>query len=160
MEAEIFERRGNGGGGPLGDVLSKPSADGGSELGGERASYRRQSALLGVNFETREALDEIEALGELEEERETSKSSTKVVRAGAKDSSRDGGGGTRGGNTGLASTSCMRTDRSTSWGEGPNRASCCANRQVFRYAIVERAALAAGAAAPGKPLAAACEAAP
>ena len=79
------------------DVFGEPCSNGSGELGRERPSDWRQSALLGINFEPREALDEAKALGELEKEREARDRCAKVVSTCAEDSSRDGGGGTRGG---------------------------------------------------------------
>jgi len=97
VKANIFERGGDSSRGPLRDVLGKPSADAGSKLGSERAGDRRQSALLGIYFKAREALNELEAHGERDAEFEGEDGSAKVVRTGAQDSSRDGGRSSRGG---------------------------------------------------------------
>ena len=95
MEAQVLEGGRDGSSGPLGNVLSEPRCDGSGEVGSEGLSDRRQSALLWVNGEPREALNEAEALGELKEEREARDRSAKVVRTGAHDSSRDRGRSTR-----------------------------------------------------------------
>ena len=79
------------------DVFGEPGSDGSGELGRERPSDWRQSALLGIDFEPREALDEAKSLGELKKEREARDRCAKVVSTCAEDSSRDGGGSTRGG---------------------------------------------------------------